>query len=106
MVDSRSDDPADDAISVTVDEDTYVVYNDMEREDVTVTIALALSEIADVPPTDVIPEFPQYVDPDALDRLFRPRPDGQYREGGPLHLTIRGYEVTVFSTGRIEIDPP
>lgn len=87
-----------------VGSDQYVVKHDFD-EDLTVTIAMALSEIGDVEAADVISDFQRYVDPDALNHLFRPRSNGALREGGPLVLTIEGYELRIFNTGRIEIEP-
>lgn len=95
----------DDTIRIDEEDGTYVAHHDFETQDLTVTITLALSKIGDVSPDRVLPEFSKHVDPDALNRIFRPRPGGDRRMGGPLHLTIAGYDVTVYSTGRIEIQP-
>lgn len=105
MTDFRNDEGRDQSIRVEESEDVYVVRHDFDEQDLTVTISLALSEIGNITPTEIIPEFPKYVDPDALDRLFRPRPRGERRQGGPLHLAIKGYDITIYSTGRIEIEP-
>lgn len=82
----------------------HVVYNEMGEEDITVTISLALSEVGGVPPTETIPEFAEHVDPDALNHLFQPLPNGDLRQGGPLLLTIKGHDVRIYSSGRIEIN--
>lgn len=87
------------------DDEVYVAHHDVAEDGLTVTLTMALAEVSDHSETDLIPEFPEHVDPDALDRLFRPRSDGKARKGGPLHLSIRGYDVTIFSSGRIEIRP-
>lgn len=95
----------DNPIAVRRTDDLYVLYHDFDEDDLAVTISLALSEIGDVSATELIPKFSRYADPDALNRLFRPRPTGDLREGGPLYLDVEGYEVAIFSTGRIEIAP-
>lgn len=105
MTDFRNDDVSEQSIRVEESGDGYVVHHDFDEQDLTVTISLALSEIGNITPTEIIPEFPKYVDPDALERLFRPRSGGERRQGGPLHLTIEGYAITIYSTGRIEIEP-
>lgn len=46
------------------------------------------------------------VDPDALDRLFRPQHDGTPRTGGTLSFTVDEYYVTVYADGEIVIEPP
>lgn len=103
MSDFRDDEMRERSIRLEKSDDAYVVHHDFQEQDLTVTISLALSEIGGISPTEIIPEFPKHVDPDALNRLFRPRPGGERREGGPLHLTIEEYDITIFSTGRIEI---
>ena len=47
-----------------------------------------------------------HVDPDALDRLFKPKDDGTFRMNGHLSFTIWGYQATVYSDGQIAIVPP
>lgn len=103
MNESKSADVIDEAVPVADGETIYVAHHDVREDGLTVTLTLALSEITDVPPTELIPDFPRYVDPDALDRMFRPGPDGELKEGGPMYLTIHGYDVRVYNTGRIEI---
>lgn len=91
-------------MEIEQEDGTYVVHNEMGEEDLTVTISLALSELDDVPPAEIIPQFPEHVDPDALNRLFKPFPNGELRQGGPLYLSIEGYSIAIFSSGRIEIE--
>lgn len=99
-VEARSESPD---IQRREDDGVYVLYHDFDEEDLTVTLSLALSEVGDVSPTELVPQFSRYADPDALDQLFRPRPNGDLRQGGPLYLDIEGYEVAVFASGRVEI---
>jgi hypothetical protein len=102
---NRPENIVEEVKTVSGDQEVYVVHHDVRDDGLTVTISLALSEIGNVPPTELLPRFPEYADPDALDRLFRPRPNGELREGGPFHLTIEGYDISIFNTGRIEIRP-
>lgn len=102
---TASSDVVEEAVPGTDEETVYVAHHDVTEDGLTVTMTLALSEVVDASPTELIPEFPRYVDPDALDRMFRPGPDGELKEGGPLFLTVRGVDVRIFNTGRIEIRP-
>jgi hypothetical protein len=90
-------------VPVGEEETIYVAHHDVEENGLTVTLSLALAEVTDLDPTDIVPKFAKHVDPDALDRMFRPRPNGDLREGGPFHLTVAGHPITVHNTGRIEI---
>lgn len=84
-------------------ETLYVAHHDVAEDGLTVTLSLALAAVADSSPTEFLPRFQEYVDPDALDRMFRPQPNGDLRKGGPFRLDIEGFEVEIYNTGRIEI---
>lgn len=49
--------------------------------ELTVTVIDAVATARDVSPTEVVPRVSDRVDPDALDRIFRPLPDGNTRQG-------------------------
>lgn len=86
-------------------EGEYRVSYDTTRGDVTVTIALALEEMIGIDARELIPEFTEYADPDALDHLFREKPNGELRHPeGRVHLVIEGIDVTIYSNGLIELD--
>ena len=85
---------------------TYYASHNMDEDGLTVTLAIALGEVANVEPLELVPSLSEYADPSALDRLFRTRPDGRPRQGGEVTLTIEGYTVTVHSTGTIAINVP
>lgn len=88
------------------EEGAYRVSYDTTSGDVTVTIALALEEMIGIDARELIPEFTEYADPDALDQLFRKRPNGEGRHPeGRVHLLIEGIDVTIHSNGLIELDP-
>lgn len=94
----------EDVVEVADDSTIYVAHHDVSENGLTVTLSLALAAVTDLTPTELIPRFSDHVDPDALNRMFRPLPNGDLREGGPLHLTVEGYDVTIYNTGRIEIE--
>lgn len=87
--------------------DRYVFhYDDDGTATLTTTIVHALASIAD---TDVSQgEFSLYdsIDPDALDRIFRPKADGTRRTGGHIAFTALEHEVYVYANGDIIIYPP
>lgn len=88
-----------------VEEGVYRVTHDMTETGLTVTIALALSEVADIEPEWLISRWTEYVDPDALDRLFRGKPSRDYsHEQEAVYLEIQGIDVTIYADGVIEID--
>lgn len=96
-------DVIEDVIPVGEEEAIYVAHHDVRENGLTVTLSLALAEVTELEPTDIVPKFAEHVDPDALDRMFRPLPNGDLRKGGPLHLSIEGFDVEIHNTGRIEI---
>ena len=50
-----------------------------------------------------LPPLYDAIDPDALDALFAPQPDGSPRPIGQVCFQIAGYEVTVWSDGAIRL---
>ncbi|MFB6141606.1 MAG: HalOD1 output domain-containing protein [Halosimplex sp.] len=72
----------------------------------TTTLAHAISDVTGVDVTDTGFTLNDHVDPEALDRLFKPKADGTQRIDGHLSFTIWGYQVTVYSDGQIAIVPP
>jgi hypothetical protein len=90
-----------------VDTQTYFVEHDFERPaKLTTTLAHALSDVSGIDVTDTGFTLDDHVDPDALDRLFKPKEDGTPRMNGRLTFTAWGYQVTVYSDGQIAIVPP
>ncbi|WP_255194912.1 HalOD1 output domain-containing protein [Halorarius litoreus] len=96
-------DVIDEVLQVDSNEVVYVAHHDVSENGLTVTVSLALAAVTDHEPATLVPEFSKHVDPDALDRMFRPLPNGDLRKGGPLHLHIAGHDVEIHNTGRIEI---
>ena len=97
--------PDDASVAVVAGDDgTYRTSHDMSEGGLSVTVALALSEVTGRRPEDLFSSFGEYVDPDALDRLFSTYA-GEHRKGGPLYFSIADHEVTVFSDGEIHLRP-
>lgn len=84
------------------EEGTYYAYHDASMGDLSTTLVLTIAEVADVSPTDF--RLYDYVDPEALNALFRPLDDGRTPEGW-VKLRVLEHDVTVYSSGRIEIRP-
>lgn len=72
----------------------------------TTTLVHAISDVTGTAVTNTEFTLNDYVDPDALNRLFGSTPDGTARATGELHLTIWGCDVTIFASGQIVIVPP
>lgn len=87
--------------------ETYQLYHDWGSSDrISIRIVSAVAAITDTPPTEMSPLYTR-VDPDALDRLFRPIPTEDRRGlASTLSFTLNGCEVTIYGDGRIEIQLP
>ncbi|WP_262177248.1 HalOD1 output domain-containing protein [Haloarcula laminariae] len=86
---------------------TYFVKHDFDGSaELTTTLAHALSDISGVDVTDAGFTLYDYIDPDALDRLFKPGAGGAQRVNGTLTLTVWDHQVTIHSDGQIAIVPP
>ena len=70
------------------------------------TVVHALADCLGIDVSDGRVSLYDAVDPDALDRLFRPRHDGRSRRGGTLSFRVRDHYVTVRGDGEILIEPP
>lgn len=86
---------------------TYYATHDVDGPaEFSTTIVHALSDLAGVDVTDTRSRLYDSVDPDALDRLFRPRLDGTPRADGHVVFTVWNYRVTAYSDGRIVVETP
>lgn len=86
---------------------SYHVQHDFEGPaELTTTLAHAISNVTGADVTDTGFTLNDFVDPDALDRLFRPKADGTPRGSGHVCFEVWGHEVTVYSSGSIVIAPP
>jgi hypothetical protein len=65
----------------------------------------AVARLNDADPTE-LPLLADFIDPEALDALFRPREDGTPRgTDGQVEFTYNAYHVTVDSRGMINLSP-
>lgn len=84
----------------------YTVYHDFDGPaTVTETVVHALADVAGVDVTDADFALYDFVDPESLDRLFAPRPDGTPRSNGHVSFRVMGYQTTVYATGQVSILP-
>lgn len=80
---------------------TYrITYSDRENPP-SIVIPEAIATITDVDVLELDP-LSETIDPDALDRLFWPRPCGVARGGGSVEFTYHGVRVSIWSYGVIE----
>lgn len=82
-----------------------VDYDPQSPEPVTTVVVRAVAALTDSRPTELEPLY-DAVDPDALNRLYRPESG---RRGGPddgrATFTYGGCRVQVFAAGAVEVDP-
>ncbi len=85
----------------------YVVYHDFDGpSELTTTLVHAISDVTGINVSETEFTLSDFVNADALNQLFRPKPDGTLRASGRYQCTIWGCEVNVFSDGQITIQPP
>jgi len=85
----------------------YVVKHDFDGSaKLTTTLAHALSDVSGNDVTGTGFTLYEHVDPDALDKLFKPKEDGTPRMNGCLTFSVWGHQVTVYSDGQIAIVSP
>ena len=86
-------------------EDGGYVVNHYETSDIelSVTVVHAVLEVTGADPTDV--NLNAVVQPDALNRIFNPKHDGEPREGGRIEFDLAGCHVTVTGDGEVRVDP-
>lgn len=77
------------------------------RDNNTKTLSqLVVVEVADhlgVNPVEMEPSLFDVIEPEALDNLFAPKPDGDKRPGGKVIFPFQGYMVTVTSDGNVSL---
>ncbi|WP_255196177.1 HalOD1 output domain-containing protein [Halorarius litoreus] len=83
---------------------TYHVRHDPDGPaKLSTTVVHALADAMGVDVTHMGFSLYDAVDPDALDLIFAPHPDGTTRPPGHVAFSIQGYQTTVYSTGDIVI---
>ncbi|WP_458209601.1 DUF7504 family protein [Haladaptatus sp. NG-SE-30] len=84
----------------------YRVQHDLSSpRSLSTTVTVAVADVAGVEPADIPEQLYDVIDPEALDKLFRPREDGARRRGGRLSFSLYGHHVTVRGNGQITIQP-
>lgn len=84
----------------------YYAQHDFDGPaELTTTLVHAISNVTGADVTEAEHVLDDHVDARALNRLFRPKPDGSPRGGGQLNFTLWGHQVTVYSDGQITIVP-
>lgn len=85
----------------------YVVHHDFGGPaELSTTLVHAISDVSGIDVTDTGFTLNDFVDPDALDRLFESKADGTPRTNGSLSLAVLGCQVVIHSNGQIVIAPP
>lgn len=64
-------------------------------------VILEIAAQLDVEPTEMEPSLYDVIDPEALDRLFSSKPNGEERPGGQVIFEFYGYQITVRSDGDV-----
>jgi hypothetical protein len=72
----------------------------------TTTVVHALADAMGVDVTEIGFSLYDSIDPDALNMIFAPKPDGSLRSPGHVAFSVKGYLVTVYSGGQIVITAP
>ncbi len=81
---------------------TRTRHDPEEGSRLSTTLAHALADTMGVDVTEAERALAERIDPRSLDLLFR----GDEEPAGHVALGVRGYRTTVYSDGRIVIDPP
>lgn len=85
----------------------YTFTHDFDGSaELTTTLAHAISDVTGVDVTDTAFTLSDHVDPEALDRLFKPSSEGTSQIDGQFSFIVWEYRVTVYSDGQITIVPP
>lgn len=83
----------------------YRTTHDFEgRRELSTTIIEAIEDTANVegPSSRVLADV---IDPDCLDGLFRPVYHRTDRDAGKVQFPLKGYRITVYATGEVELRP-
>jgi lipoate-protein ligase B len=73
---------------------------------VTATIAHAIADDVGIDVSEAERLIGGAVDPEALDRVFRPRKGGPQRSDGQITFSVRGHQVTFYGSGQVVVVPP
>lgn len=79
---------------------TYDASGDI---DLGLAVVEAICEALDLGPTEIGGKLHEYVDVDAMNRLFRDRSNGEPRLGGRIAFRTNRYDIVIHSTGIIDV---
>ena len=82
----------------------YATYDWGGEEPLRIFVARIVAEVADSSPTELGALY-KSINPEALDEVFEPLPDGSTRAGGGVWFTLDDYRVTIHSDGAVEVAP-
>lgn len=78
---------------------------DLSTDSASEELIKTVATLNDVDPTE-LPLLADFIDPEALDALFKPREDGTPRgTSGQVEFTYNAYHITVDSRGTINLSP-
>jgi hypothetical protein len=107
LVDIAGEADADPRAETRYDAETGTYHLEYEWRDampLSMIVVMIVSDLEGVAPTEIDPLY-DYLDPELLDKLFSPRPDGTL-DAGEVSFTYIDYEITVFRHGHISVRPP
>lgn len=81
-----------------------MVSNDGGWPSVSEQVIEAVAAREEVQPTALSQPLSDVIDPEALDRLFEPQPDGRPRSDGRVEFEYYGYTVVVETSGSITVE--
>lgn len=73
-----------------------------QTDGLTVVLIDAIADVKGISPADVAPKITESVDPDAMERVLRPLPDGTERNGR-LTFYLLDFRITVSSDGMVRV---
>ena len=80
----------------------YFTISEQSHWPIHTLVVEAIEEVAGRSAEEIDP-LSNSVDPEALDRLFQPRSNGEPRKGGKITFSVDEFRVTVTSRGNIMI---
>ncbi|MBV0923842.1 hypothetical protein KTS45_06460 [Halomicroarcula limicola] len=93
--------PSDDDVSPNLVFETTYEYG-TETDELTVLIVDAIADEMDVSPVKFVSKINEAVNPDAMERILRPLPDGTKRNG-QLIFFLHGFRISIHGDGTVRI---
>lgn len=80
-----------------------LTYDPIGDADLGLAVIETICTELDIDPTEMGGQLHEYVDVDALNRLFRDRANGEPRLGGRVAFRMNRYEIVIHSHGVIDV---